>query len=83
VKQLCVYLDDSVSEALAAYKKSMGVSKVWVANEALRVLMNLNGGDGLYIKPGKELMGKLREVCVSQGKTIGEVVGEILKEGLA
>ena len=56
---------------------------MWVVNEALKVFLGLKADDRVYLEPGDGLMAKLRAVCVAEGRTVGEVVKEILEGGLA
>ena len=82
MKQVCVYVDDDVADALVRYKVDRGMTKVWVVNEALRVFLGMKDDARIRLDVGEEILGKLRGLCLERKQTINEVVGEILKEGL-
>ena len=74
--KICVFVDSDLLEMLKKRKDEQGVSQKRLINIAIRDYF------GARIDLKDDLKAKLRVECIKQGKTLNQLVGEIVENGL-
>lgn len=82
---VCVPLGADLFEALAKEKGNTFITKNEIMKQALTAYLKHAAPEPnrLYLDVPEDIKGKLREVCVRDGKTLNEVVNAILNDALA